>query len=53
MTSVKLGVIPEQWKIARIIPLRKPQKLDYTKSGAYCPIFLLATLGKMLESIMA
>ena len=26
--SVKLGVIPEQWKTARIIPLRKPQKLN-------------------------
>lgn len=53
MALVGLGVMPEQWKTGRIIPLRKPQKPDYTKSGAYCPISLLATLGKMLESIMA
>ncbi len=45
--------MPDQWKTARIIPLRKPQKEDYSIPGAYRPISLLSTLGKMLEAVMA
>lgn len=33
--------------------LRKPGKPDYSKPGAYRPISLLNTLGKLLEAVMA
>jgi hypothetical protein len=33
--------------------LRKPGKPDYTVPGAYRPISLLNTLGKILEAVMA
>lgn len=52
-TSVQLGIMPDQWKTAKIIPLRKPQKEDYTLPSAYRPTSLLATLSKMLESVIA
>ncbi|XP_044717971.1 reverse transcriptase (RNA-dependent DNA polymerase) domain-containing protein [Hirsutella rhossiliensis] len=37
----------------RIIPLRKPDKGDYTMAKAWRPISLLSTLGKILESVVA
>ena len=52
-TSLDEGNLPSQWRNARIIPLRKPDKPDYTLAKAYRPISLLATLGKILESIIA
>ncbi|KAH7471925.1 hypothetical protein FOMA001_g13244 [Fusarium oxysporum f. sp. matthiolae] len=52
-TSLKEGVIPRQWRHARIIPLKKPGKDDYTIAKAWRPISLLATLGKVLESVVA
>ncbi|KAF4228839.1 hypothetical protein CNMCM8980_000121 [Aspergillus fumigatiaffinis] len=51
--SVELGYYPSQWKRARIVVLRKPGKPDYTAPGAYRPISLLNTLGKILEAVMA
>ncbi|KAG6979443.1 putative RNA-directed DNA polymerase from transposon X-element [Fusarium oxysporum f. sp. conglutinans] len=42
-----------QWRHARIIPLKKPGKDDYTIAKAWGPISLLATLGKVLESVVA
>ncbi|KIW12892.1 hypothetical protein PV08_08079 [Exophiala spinifera] len=36
-----------------IIPLKKPGKDDYTLDKAWRPTFLLATLGKILESVIA
>lgn len=53
ITSIELSIMPDQWKTAKIIPLRKPQKEDYTTPGSYRPISLLSTLGKMLEAVMA
>ncbi|KAJ0124197.1 Resistance to glucose repression protein 1 [Fusarium oxysporum f. sp. albedinis] len=47
------GVIPRQWRHARITPLKKPGKDDYTIAKAWRPISLLATLGKVLESVVA
>ncbi|KAF5725014.1 reverse transcriptase [Fusarium mundagurra] len=38
---------------ARSIPLKKPGKDDYTIAKAWRPISLLATLGKVLESVVA
>ncbi|KAF6527839.1 hypothetical protein HZS61_008141 [Fusarium oxysporum f. sp. conglutinans] len=51
--SLEEGVIPNQWRHARIIPLKKPGKDDYTIAKAWRPISLLATLGKVLESVVA
>jgi hypothetical protein len=51
--SVELSHYPDQWKRARIIVLRKPGKPDYAAPGAYQPISLLNTLGKILEAVMA
>ncbi|CEL11943.1 Putative Reverse transcriptase [Aspergillus calidoustus] len=51
--SVELSHYPDQWKRARIIVLRKPGKPDYAVPGAYRPISLLNTLGKILEAVMA
>lgn len=49
----ELGYHPMQWKQAIIIILRKPNKPDYSIPGAYRPISLLNTLGKLLEAVMA
>lgn len=54
-TSLDEGILPYQWKEAKIIPVRKPGKPigDYTLPSAYRPISLLCTLGKRLESVIA
>ncbi|KAG6983783.1 RNA-directed DNA polymerase from mobile element jockey [Fusarium oxysporum f. sp. conglutinans] len=51
--SLEEGIIPDQWRHARIVPLKKPGKDDYTIAKAWRPISLLATLGKVLESVVA
>jgi hypothetical protein len=51
--SLEEGTLPKQWRHAKIIPLRKPNKEDYTIAKAWRPISLLATLGKILESVVA
>jgi hypothetical protein len=45
--------LPQQWKILKIIPLKKPNKDDYTQAKAWRPIWLLSTLGKLLEAVVA
>jgi len=52
-TSLAEGILPTQWKNAKIIPLKKPEKDNYTLAKAWRPISLLATLGKVLESVVA
>jgi ribonuclease HI len=47
------GHLPDQWRHAKIIPLKKPGKEDYTIAKAWRPISLLSTLGKILESVVA
>ncbi|KAJ5709444.1 hypothetical protein N7493_010778 [Penicillium malachiteum] len=51
--SLQEGTLPRQWRHAKIIPLKKPNKEDYTIAKAWRPISLLATLGKILESVVA
>jgi ribonuclease HI len=51
--SIELGYHPQRWRSARIVVLRKPGKPDYSLPGAYRPISLLNTLGKLLEAVMA
>jgi hypothetical protein len=50
--SLEEGSLPSQWRHAKIIPLKKPGKEDYTIAKAWRPISLLATLGKVLESVV-
>jgi hypothetical protein len=51
--SLEEGKLPDQWRHAKIIPLKKSDKEDYTVAKAWRPISLLATLGKVLESVVA
>jgi len=52
-SSLDKGELPSQWRNAKIIPLKKPGKEDYTKAKAWRPISLLPTLGKALEAVVA
>lgn len=52
-TSLRQGKMPSQWKVAKIIPLKKANKDDYTLPKNYRPTSLLATLGKVTESVIA
>ena len=52
-TSLDAGELPAQWRNAKIIPLRKPNKADYSLAKAWRPISLLSTLGKILEAVVA
>ncbi|CAP99333.1 Pc22g20450 [Penicillium rubens Wisconsin 54-1255] len=47
--SLAEGSLPRQWRHAKIIPLKKTNKENYTIAKAWRPISLLATLGKILE----
>ncbi|EAQ84521.1 hypothetical protein CHGG_08535 [Chaetomium globosum CBS 148.51] len=51
--SLEHSTLPSQWRHAKIIPLKKPGKDDYSVAKAWRPISLLATLGKLLESDVA
>ena len=51
--SLEEGVLPRQWRHAKIIPLKKAGKEDYSVAGSWRPISLLCTLGKVLESVVA
>jgi exonuclease III len=52
-TSMATGTLPSQWRNASIIPLKKPGKSNYNQAKAWRPISLLATLGKVLEAVVA
>jgi hypothetical protein len=51
--SLEEGALPRQSIHAKIIPLKKPNKENYIIAKAWRPISLLATLGKVLESVIA
>ncbi len=51
--SMEEGTLPCQWRHAKILPLKKPGKADYTIAKAWRPISLLSTLGKIMESVVA
>ena len=50
--SLQLGSFPSQWKIARVITLRKPGKKSYSVARSYRPISLLNHMGKWLETLV-
>ncbi len=49
----RLSYFPKQFRHARTIVLRKPGKPNYSDPGAWRPIALLNTLGKILEAVLA
>lgn len=51
--SLAEGVLPHQWRHAKIIHLKKSDKPDYALAKAWRPISLLSTLGKLLEAVLA
>ena len=51
--SLDDGILPSQWREAKIIPLKKHNKLDYRLVRAWRPISLLANLGRMFEAFLA
>ena len=52
-SSLQQGKLPNTWKIAKILLLKKPNKGNYTLLRAYQPIFLLPTLSKTIEYLIA
>jgi hypothetical protein len=49
--SLRLRFVPSAFRVARILPLKNPEKADYTQPKAYRPISLLSTKGKILELV--
>ena len=50
---ISLGHEPSQFKAARTVILRKPDKRTYTIPNSWRPIALLSSFGKLLEAIIA
>jgi hypothetical protein len=51
--SLETRKVPREWKIAKLVPLQKPKRKDYTVANNYRPISLLPTLDKALDSLVA
>ena len=51
--SLDLKYVPQRWRTAKIVVLRKPNKPDYSVPKAYRPISLLETISKGLEAVVA
>lgn len=51
--SLRQGKLPKNWKLAKIIPLKKSGKADLTEPNAFRPISLLSNLSKAIESVVA
>lgn len=51
--SIRLKYVPQEWKDSTIVVIRKPGKPDYAEAGAYRPIALLDTIGKVMASCVA
>jgi len=51
--SLEVARLPDLWKKASIIPLRKAGKDEFTSLKSYRPISLLQTISKILESVVA
>ncbi|KAL3702658.1 hypothetical protein TMatcc_011237 [Talaromyces marneffei ATCC 18224] len=52
LTSLQDSELPSQWRNAKIIPLKKPAKDNYSLAKSWRPISLLSTLGKILEAVI-
>jgi len=45
--SIRLGELPDEWKVSRVSPIPKTDK--HSDPGSYRPISLLSILSKLLE----
>jgi hypothetical protein len=52
-TSLGLKYLPQWWRTAKIVVLRKPNKPDYSVPKAYRFISLLETISKGLKTVVA
>jgi hypothetical protein len=52
-TALQYSDLPSQWRKAKIIPLKKPAKDNYSLAKSWRPISLLSTLSKILEAVIA
>ena len=50
---ISLGHVPTQFREARTVVLRKPDKSPSTAPSSWRPIALLSTIGKLLEAVIA
>lgn len=50
---ISLGYEPDQFKMAKTVLLKKPDKETYTLPNSWRPIALLSSIGKLLEAIIA
>jgi hypothetical protein len=44
--ALETGKMLREWKVAKIVPLQKPKRKDYTVANNYRPISLLPTLSQ-------
>lgn len=51
--SLDFKHVPQRWRTANVVVLRKPNKPDYSKPKAYRPISLLETISKGIETGLA
>lgn len=49
---LKEGVFPQDWKIAHLVLIKKPQKTDEREPSTYRPICLIDEISKLLERIV-
>ena len=49
--SINKNIIPHSWKLAKIVPILKPQK-DPNDGNSYRPISLLSPIVKTLEKLI-
>ena len=52
-SCINLGYWPKYFKVLSIIIILKPNKSLYDQPKAFWPIFLLNTLGKLIEKVIA
>lgn len=52
-TSLDTPNVPLRWEIARLIPLKKPNKDDYNPAKARRLILLLSTLRRSFKEVVA
>ena len=50
VSSLDTGEVPEDWRIAKVVPLFKKGSRD--NSGNYRPVSLTSVVGKLLEKIL-
>jgi len=49
---LRSGCFPKNWKIAKIIPIAKPDREDSLNPSKYRPVSLLNIGGKVIEKLL-